>query len=52
MKFKVRNSEVLHLQHSIYGAESWALRKVNEKQLKCLKCAAENDDQVDGSRVK
>jgi len=32
LKFK-EDSEVLHLEHSFYGAETWTLRKVDEKHL-------------------
>jgi len=36
MKFKVKTSKVLRWEHDIFGAETWALRKVNEKQLKVV----------------
>lgn len=52
MKFKVRTSKVLRWEHTIHGTEIWAVRKEMRNNLKCFKCAAENDDQADRSRVK
>jgi hypothetical protein len=32
-KFKDETSKMLHLEHILYGAETWTLRKVNQKYL-------------------
>jgi len=54
MKFKVRTSKVLRLEHGIYVAETWALRKVNEKQLKVFQmcCREWRSDGPIASKVK
>jgi hypothetical protein len=33
LKFKEESSKVLHLEFSVYGAETWTLRKVHQQQL-------------------
>jgi hypothetical protein len=33
LKFKEETSKVLHLEQTLYGAESWTLRKVDQKYL-------------------
>jgi len=37
LKFKVKSSKVLHLEHSLYGGETWTLRKVDQKYLESFK---------------
>jgi hypothetical protein len=32
-KFKEETSKVLHLEHSLYGTETWTLRKIDQKYL-------------------
>jgi hypothetical protein len=33
LKFKEETSEALHLEHTLHGAETWTLRKVDQKYL-------------------
>ena len=37
LKFKEETSEVLHLDHSFYGAETWTLYSVDRKYLESFK---------------
>ena len=40
LKFKEETSKLLHLEHSLYGAETGTLWKVDQKYMEVLKCGA------------